>query len=348
MAASSDKPSVTRVAIDGMGGDRAPGVVVDGAVQAARTLPIEVLLVGPEDRLRSELARFKEVPSNLKIRHASEVIGMGEPPAVTVRKKRDSSICVMVDLAKKGEADAVVRAGNTGAMVVAASLGLGLLEGIERPGIAILIPSLKEPTLVIDVGANIDSKPEHIFQSGLMGSVFMRHVAGRPNPSVGLLNVGEEESKGTEFIRQTFKLLEDSSLNFIGNVEGRDIYTGKCDVIVCDGFVGNVALKVSEGMAFALRELLVRELKRTLLNMLGAMLLRPAFNRLKKQMDYTEYGGAPLLGINGACFISHGSSNAKAIRNAIRAASIFVNHEVNRYIVAAAQEHQSREKTSIS
>ncbi len=336
--------AVARIAVDGMGGDRAPGVVVDGAVQAARSLPIEVILIGQEDRLRAELARFKQVPPNLKIRHAPEGIGMGESPAVTVRKKRDSSICVMVDLAKRGEVDAVISAGNTGAMVVAASLGLGLLEGIERPGIAILIPSLKGPTLVIDVGANIDSKPEHLFQNGVMGSVFMRQVAGRNNPSVGLLNVGEEASKGTEFIRQSFKLLEESHhLNFIGNVEGRDIYTGRCDVIVCDGFVGNVALKVSEGMAFALKELLVRELKRTLLNLLGAMLLKPAFNRLRKQMDYTEYGGAPLLGVNGICIIGHGSSSAKAIRNAIRAAANSVTHDVNRNIVAAMREIQSAE-----
>ncbi len=340
MATATSKPAVTRVAVDGMGGDRAPGVVVDGAVQAARHLEnIEVVLVGPEDRMKAELNRFKDVPSNLRIHHAAEVIGMGESPVISVRKKKDSSICQMVELAKRKEVDAIVSAGNTGAMVVASSLGLGLLEGIERPGIAILIPSLKSPTLVIDVGANVDSKPDHLFQYGLMGSVFMEHVAGRKTPSVGLLNVGEEASKGTEFIRQSFRLLEETHhLNFIGNVEGRDIYTGKVDVIVCNGFVGNVALKVSEGMAFALKELLVRELKRTLLNMFAAMLLQPAFKRLKKQMDYSEYGGAPLLGVNGTSIISHGSSNAKAIRNAIRAAAIFVSHEVNHHILAAAKE----------
>jgi len=327
-----------RIAVDGMGGDRAPAAVVDGTVQAARLLKeIEIVLVGQQDRLSKELNRFKPPPSNLKIHHAPEVIGMGESPAISVRKKRDSSICEMVDLAKKKEVDAIISAGNTGAVVVAASLGLGLLEGIERPGIATLLPSIKGLTLLIDVGANIDGKPEHLLQHGLMGSVVMRHIVGKTNPSVGLLNVGEEESKGTDFLREAFKLLEGSSLNFIGNVEGRDIYLGKCDVIVCDGFVGNVVLKVSEGMASAIRELQVRELKRTLLNRLGAALLLPAFKRLKKQMDYTEYGGAPLLGIDGVCFIAHGSSNAKAIRNAIRAASIFVTHEVNQHIVAAAR-----------
>ncbi len=320
-----------------MGGDRAPGVVVDGAVQAARMLEAQIILVGPQDRLSGELSRFHPIPSNLKIHHAPEVIGMGESPALSVRKKRNSSICQMVELAREGKANAVVSAGNTGAMVVAASLGLGLLEGIERPGIAILIPSLKGPALVIDVGANIDPKPSHLLQYGLMGSVYMRHVVGRNNPSVGLLNIGEEESKGTEFLQETFKLLESSSLNFVGNVEGRDIYTGRCDVIVCDGLIGNVALKVSEGMAFALRQLLVQELKRTLLNLFGALLLRPAFNRLRRQMDYAEYGGAPLLGVNGACFIGHGSSSAKAIRNAIRAAASFVTHEANQYIVEEAR-----------
>ena len=331
---------MTRIAVDAMGGDRAPGAIVDGAVQAARILPIEVILVGQQDRLSKELARFRPIPSNLKIHHASEVVGMGESPAVTVRRKRDSSISQMMELARRKEANAIVSAGNTGAVVVAASLGLGLLEGIERPGIAILIPSLTGPVLVIDVGANVDAKPLHLYQYGLMGSVYMRHVVGKHNPSVGLLNVGEEASKGTDFHRESFKLLDESSLNFIGNVEGRDIFVGTCDVTVCEGFVGNVALKVSEGVAFALRELLKKELKRTFLNRLGAILLLPAFNQLKRQMDYAEYGGAPLLGVDGACFICHGASNAKAIRNAIRAAANFVTHEVNHYIVTAASEPQ--------
>ena len=329
-----------RIAVDGMGGDRAPAVVVDGAVQAARTLDVEVILVGPEDRLRGELRRFREIPRNLSIHHAPEVIGMGESPAASVRKKRDSSICVMVDLAKQGKADAVVSAGNTGAMVVASSLGLGLLEGIERPGIAIVLPSLRGPVVVIDVGANVDSKPEYLFQYALMGSVYVKSVLNKQNPSLGLLNVGEEASKGTDFTRQVFKLLEESSLNFSGNAEGRDIFAGRFDVIVCDGFVGNVALKVSEGMAHAIRELLKQELKRTFLNRFGAVLLLPAFNRLRRRMDYAEYGGAPLLGVNGACIIGHGSSSAKAIRNAIRAAASFVSHEVNRAIVASTQTVQ--------
>ena len=337
---------MTRIAVDAMGGDRAPRVVVEGAVQAARTLNAEIILVGPQDRLSGYLKKLGLIPPNLRVHHASEVIAMAESPAVSVRRKPDSSICQMVELARRREADAIVSAGNTGAVVCAASLGLGLLEGIERPGIAVVIPSLKGPVMVIDVGANIDPKPSHLFQYGLMGAIYMRHVVGEPNPTVGLLNIGEEESKGTDFVRQVFKLLEDSPINFVGNVEGRDIYSGKCNVIVSDGFVGNVALKVSEGMAFALAELLKRELRRTLWNRLGATLLLPAFNRLKRQMDYAQYGGAPLLGVNGVCLICHGSSTAKAIRNAIKAAVVSVQHEVNRAILQEAH-HPSGEGTRV-
>ncbi len=321
-----------------MGGDRAPGVVVDGAVEAARSLKVEIVLIGPKDVMDRELKRHSSVPSNLRVHHAPEVIGMAESPAASVRKKPNSSICQMVELAKNGEVDAIVSAGNTGAVVCAATMGLGLLEGIERPGIAVVIPSVKGPVAVLDVGANIDPKPAHLFQYGLMGSVYMQHVLNVDNPSVGLLNVGEEESKGTDFMKQVFKLLGDSDLNFIGNVEGRDIYRGKSHVVVTDGFVGNVTLKVSEGIVFALTELLKRELKRTWLNKMGALLLLPAFKRLKKQLDYAQYGGAPLLGVKGACFIGHGSSSAHAIHNAIIAAVTFVSHDVNRAIIEKVQQ----------
>lgn len=324
--------------MDGMGGDRAPGVVVDGAVEAARSLKIEIVLIGPKEIMDRELKRHSSIPSNLRVHHAPEVIGMAESPAASVRKKPNSSICQMVELARSGQVDAIVSAGNTGAVVCAATMGLGLLEGIERPGIAVVIPSVKGPVAVLDVGANIDPKPAHLFQYGLMGSVYMQNVLNVENPSVGLLNVGEEESKGTDFMKQVFKLLGDSDLNFIGNVEGRDIYRGKSHVVVTDGFVGNVTLKVSEGIVFALTELLKRELKRTWLNKLGALMLVPAFKRLKKQLDYAQYGGAPLLGVKGACFIGHGSSSAHAIHNAIAAASIFVSHDVNRAIVEKVQQ----------
>ncbi len=327
-----------RIALDGMGGDRAPGAIVGGAIQAARSLDIELILVGHKDRLSKELEKFHSLPSNLRVHHAPEVIKMSESPALSVRRKPDSSICQMVELAKRGEADAIVSAGNTGAVVCAASLGLGMLEGIERPGIAVIIPSLKGPVLVIDVGANIDPKPAHLFQYGVMGSIYMSHVMGIDNPAVGLLNVGGEEGKGTDFTRSAFKLLDESSANFVGNAEAQDIYSGKCNVVVTDGFVGNVALKVSEGIVFTLAELLKRELRRTLWNKFGAMLLLPAFKQLKKQMDYAQYGGAPLLGINGACFICHGSSSAWAIRNAVTRAATFVTHGVNQAILDSSHE----------
>lgn len=337
---------VTRIAVDGMGGDRAPRAIVDGAVQAARSMDLEVILVGQKDRLTEQLNRYHPVPSNLSIHHAPDVIGMAESPATSVRRKPNSSICRLVELAKKKEVDAIVSAGNTGAVVCAASMGLGLLEGIGRPGIAVVIPTLIGPVMMIDIGANIDPKPEHLFQYGLMGSVYMKHVVGKKNPTVGLLNIGEEESKGTDFVRQVFKLLEETpSINFVGNVEGREIYTGKIDVIVADGFVGNVALKVSESMAFALVEIFRQEVKRNVWNRLGAALLMPAFSRLRRRMDYVEFGGAPLLGVDGTCFICHGSSPAKAIRNVVRAAATFVSHQVNRTIVASLREHERISRT---
>lgn len=329
-----------------MGGDHAPGVVVDGAVLAAREFPIEVVLVGDEAQLTAELARHAHVPPTLTLRHASEAIGMDEPPAISVRKKRDSSINVMVELAKSGAVDAIVSAGNTGAMVCASTLGLRLLEGIERPGIAIVLPTLTGNTLLIDVGATIDPKPEHLVQFAVMGSVYARAVLGKPSPRVGLLNVGEEESKGTEFVKEAFRLLEQTPLNFIGNAEGRDIYTGKCDVIVCDGFVGNITLKVTESMAKVIAQILKRELRRNPLTQMGAFLSLSAFKALRKKMDYAEYGGAPLLGVDGTCIICHGASSARAIRNAIRVAASSVTEHVNQAIVRSLKEMTACPKAS--
>jgi len=327
-----------KIAVDGMGGDRAPGVVVDGAVMAARDLPVEIVLVGDRVRLAAELDRHGAVPSSLTLHHASEVIGMDEPPALSVRKKRDSSITVMVELARSGAVDALVSAGNTGAVVCATTLGLRLLEGIERPGIAIVVPTLTQPSLLIDVGATIDPKPEHLVQFGVMGSVYSKALLGKSRPSVGLLNVGEEESKGTEAIKEAFRMLEQTPLHFIGNVEGRDIYTGKCDVIVCDGFVGNITLKVTESMAKVIAQLLKRELRQNVLTQFGAFLSLSAFKALRKKVDYAEYGGAPLLGVEGTCIICHGASSARAIKNAIRVAASSVTEQVNAGIVAAMKE----------
>ena len=327
---------MVRVALDAMGGDDAPGSVVAGAIRAARECPYQIILVGDEARMQRELARYAKRPANLTTHHASEVIEMHEPPAATIRKKRDASIAVAAQLLKDGAADAMVSAGNTGATVASSVLRLGLLSGVERPGIAILLPTIKGVTLLIDAGANIDPKAEHLFQYALMGDAYSRHVLGQRSPRVGLLNVGEEESKGTDLLKETFNMLEHNPhLQFAGNVEGRDIFNGEVDVIVCDGFVGNVALKSAEALAQTISHVLRRELSRNLLTRLGAWLSRPAFIALRKEIDYAEYGGAPLLGVNGACIICHGASSAKAIKNAIRVAAEFVEHELNQRIIEA-------------
>ena len=321
-----------KVAVDGMGGDHAPRAVVDGAVRAAREYDIEIILVGHKDLLQKELARVPSIPSNLKVHHAEEVVDMAEPATMGVRKKRDSSIRVAVDLVKRKEADAIVSAGHTGAAVVATTLSLGLLEGVARPGIAIAYPTLNGSSVIIDIGANIDAKPEHLLQYAVMGSTFANIILHKKEPRVGLLNIGEEESKGPDFMKETHRLIEESPLNFMGNIEGKDIFSGDVDVVVCDGFVGNIVLKVTESLAESTNILLRRELKQSVLSMMGAMLIKPTLSRLKRRLDYTEFGGAPLLGVNGICIICHGSSSAKAIKNAIRVAGEFVKFNVNEKI----------------
>jgi glycerol-3-phosphate acyltransferase PlsX len=261
---------------------------------------------------------------------------MHEAAATSVRRKRKSSIVVGLNLVKEGVGGAFFSAGNTGAVVCAATLGLGLLPGIERPGISILVPTLKGPSLVIDVGANIDAKPMHLLQYGIMADVYLRHILNNPDPKVGILNIGEEETKGTDFIKETRELFEKSHLNFIGNVEGKDLFSGKTDVIVCDGFVGNVALKVTESVVATMMVFLKRQLLASnILGKLGILFLKPSFSRFKKEMDYSEYGGAPLLGVNGVVIIGHGRSNAKAIKNAIRVANEEVERKFNEKIIEA-------------
>ena len=239
------------------------------------------------------------------------------------------------DLAKEGVVDAIVTAGHTCAAVGACTLKLRLLEGVERPGIGIIFPTLGTPTFLIDVGANIDTKPMHLIQYAIMGDVYFRYILRKNRPSIGILNIGEEETKGTEYIKEAHQLLNKSRLHFIGNVEGRDIFNGSVDIVVCDGFVGNVVLKVSESIADVIGKLLKQELKKNVLTMIGAFFAKPAFARLRQEIDYSEYGGAPLLGIDGTCIISHGSSNARAIKNAIRVASEFVKYEINTHILEA-------------
>ena len=324
-----------KIAVDAMGGDAAPETPVAGAIRAARELPVDIILVGQREAIEHQLANYPKRPGNLSILHASEAIGMDEPPVASIRKKRDSSINVGVELLKERKVDAFVSAGNTGAVVSASTLLVGLLPGVERPGIAIQLPGVKGDTLLIDVGANIDPKPMHLLQYALMGEAYARCVLSKPRPTVGLLNVGEEETKGTEFMKETYGMLEGSGVNFVGNVEGHDIFTGEFDVIVCDGFAGNVALKTAESLAHAINQLLKRSLMMSPITRLGAWLARDAFKQLRKEVDYAEHGGAPLLGVDGVSIIAHGASSGKAIKNAIRVAYESVRHELNRNMVEA-------------
>ncbi len=324
-----------RIAVDGMGGDNAPTAVVEGAVLAAKEFGYDIILVGDNEVIQKELFKKRAVPKNISVYHASEVIDMDEPAATSVRRKKNSSIVIGANLLKEKKADAFVSAGNTGAVVCAVSLKVGLLEGVARPGISIIFPTLKDLAVLIDVGANIDSKPEHLLQYAIMGDILQRYILGKKRPKIALLNIGEEATKGTEFIRETHTLLHSSMLDFVGNVEGGNIYTGNCDVIVCDGFVGNVVLKVSESLAQTMTIFTKRKLKMNIITKLGALFSLPAFRALKKEIDYSEYGGAPLLGVDGICIIGHGRSSAKAIKNAIREAGQFYTHQINQHIVDA-------------
>lgn len=330
------------IALDGMGGDRAPGVVVEGAVDAANEFGCKIVICGKEDILQQELSKYNYKKENISIAHASQVVDMGESPTSPLRSKKNSSISVAVNLVKEKKAAAVVSAGNTGAAVCAASFSLGLLKGIERPGISIVFPTSDGGmAMMIDAGANIDPKAIHLLQYGLMADAYCRYILRKKDPRVGLLSIGEEETKGTGFVKEAHKLLDDSRLNFIGNVEGRDIFTGECDIILCDGFVGNVVLKVAESLAGAVGILLKKELSRNIVTKAGAVLCRSTFDALKKELDYAEYGGAPLLGVNGACIISHGSSSSRAIKNALRVANEFTRQNVNRHIVEGLEAHSS-------
>lgn len=324
-----------RIALDAMGGDSAPKVTIAGAIRAARELPVEIVLVGQKDRIEAALNSYKNLPENISVVHASEVVEMHESPVAALRKKRDSSINIGAELLKKDEVKAFVSAGNTGAMVGATSLRCGLLPGIERPGIAITLPGIKGDTMLIDVGANIHPKPMHLLQYALMGEAYSRCVLGLHRPTIGLLNVGEEETKGTSFIKQTYALLEASGVNFVGNVEGHDLFTGELDIIVCEGFAGNVALKTAESLAKALGFRIKRELSKTFMTRLGAFFARSAFAQIRSDTDYAERGGAHLLGVNGTAIIAHGGSTSKAIKNAIRVAHQAVESRLNDNMVEA-------------
>jgi phosphate acyltransferase len=322
-------PSV--IALDAMGSDKSPRPEVDGALQAVRQYGVRVMLVGREPQIRAELERHSGVEAlPIEIIHASEVIEMGDKAAQAVRAKRDSSQRVGLRLVREGRAAGFVTAGNTGAAMATAKMVLGALPGVDRPSLAAVFPTaLGTAAILLDVGANVDCKPDNLCQFAVMGEIYCRQMLGIRRPRIGLLSIGEEESKGNELTRDAFQLLKQLPLNFVGNVEGRDLYNGKVDVIVADGFVGNVALKTSEGVANLVRYVLKESLRATITRQVGYLLSRSAFADFKKRLDYSEYGGAPLLGVKGACIITHGSSNANAIKNAIRVAGEFARRDIN-------------------
>lgn len=330
-----------------MGGDYAPHSTVVGAVMAAEEYGHEIILVGPKSILETELAKHPRVSNRISIHHAPDVIGMNESPVLSVRRKRLSSINESIRLLKERQVDAVVSAGQTGAAVASATLQLGLLPGVDRAGIAIAMPTPRGITLIIDVGANIEPKALNLFQFGVMGDVYCRAVLNKPTPRVGLLNIGEEETKGTNAVQEAYKRLAASQLNFIGNVEGRDLFNGKCDCIICDGFVGNILLKVCESIVDTVVQLFKREVTKSPLTKIGALLCRPALLNIGKDTDYTEAGGAPLLGVDGNCIIAHGSSNHRAIKSALRVAAENVATKVNREIVKEISKYKDRDQAAI-
>lgn len=316
-----------------MGGDRGPENVARGAVEAAKADPknLRIILVGDETAVKSVLDRA-DAPSNVEIVHAPDVIGMSEPPATAVRKKKDSSIAVAMRLYKNGEADALVSGGNTGAVVAGSLVTLGRLHGVSRPAITTFYPSKKRWAVILDIGANSQCTPKNLVQFGVMGSVFCQYHLGVKTPRVGLLNIGEESSKGTDMVREAYTLLQAADIDFVGNVEGRDVFAGSADVVVCDGFVGNVLLKFSESIVSYSAHIVRQEIKKSLLAKIGALFMKPVFRSYRARLDYAEYGGAPLLGINGVVIICHGMSSVRAIKNAIRMAERFVNFGINDHI----------------
>ena len=325
----------TVIAVDAMGGDLGPSVVVPGAIEAARQTGAKILLVGNEATLDGELNRLSPSGVDLEIVHAPEVAGMDEKPSDILRRKKNASIQVACRLVRDGAAQGVVSAGHSGASVACGMFIMGRIPGVERPALASLLPTEKEPVVLLDVGATVDCKPYNIFQFGLMGDAFARDILNKESPRVGLLSIGEEEGKGNSQVKEAYELFKMAqNLNFSGNIEGRDLFTGEMDVAVCDGFVGNVALKLSEGLGLSLSRVLKRELLSSgFLPKLGSLLAKSAFRRFAKVVDYAEYGGAPLLGLQNISIVCHGRSNAKAICNATRMATLFVEKETNKRLM---------------
>ncbi|MEN8189237.1 MAG: phosphate acyltransferase PlsX [Thermodesulfobacteriota bacterium] len=325
-----------RIALDAMGGDHGHQELVSGAVLACKEQNLQVTLVGDEGVLKSHLDSLQlssSILARIEIAAASQVVTMGESPVESIRKKKDSSIMVAFDLHRRGEASAVVSAGNSGATMAAGVRKMGRIKGISRPGIASSFPTLKKPVVMMDVGANVDCRARHLYQFAVMATAFS-HVFEIERPKVGILSIGEETGKGNSLVKETHAMLSESSLNFIGNVEGRDVFQGDVDVIVCDGFVGNICLKISEGLAESAMKMVKEEVVKSWAAKVGYLLARPAFKRFRKKVDYAEYGGAPLLGINGVGIICHGKSNACAIKNAVIEAAQMIDTGVNEKIVS--------------
>jgi glycerol-3-phosphate acyltransferase PlsX len=337
------------IAVDAMGGDFAPQSAVEGAVSAAVEDGAEVLLVGDRARIEAELARLgKRHPKGIEIVHAEEVVGMDEPAITPIRKKRRSSIRICAELVKEGRAQAMVTAGNTGAAMISAKMVIGTVAGVDRPALAAVLPNVKGRTVLLDVGANVGTKAQHLREFAVMGHFYAQEVIGTPSPRVGLMSIGEEEGKGTDLTREVFKVLKSTGLNFVGNVEGRDVFNGSVDVIVCDGFVGNVILKSAEAVAEMVGKMLREEIERGVRTKVGYLFAKPAFDAFRKRTDYSEFGAAPLLGVNGGCFIGHGRSNAHAIQNAIRRATEFSAARLDQKIRDKIAELHSQEARLLS
>jgi phosphate acyltransferase len=332
-----------RVALDAMGGDYAPSVTVEGAVETVdEHADIEVILIGDEAVIRKELGGKRYHANRISVRHASQVVEMQDTPTAAVRKKKDSSIRIGIDLVKSGGADAFVSAGHSGVVMATSLLLLGTSREVDRPAIATIMPTLRDTFVLLDAGANVDCKPENLLQFAFMGNTYCKLVLGRPRPKVALLSIGEEDTKGNDLTKIAFRLIRDTELNFIGNIEGKDIFSGKADVVVCDGFIGNIALKISEGLAETILKMLKREITSGSTGRIGYLMMKPAIRNFKKRTDYDEYGGAPLLGINGTCIISHGRSTSKAIKNALRVAADYASKRVYEAISDDITNHIQR------
>jgi len=331
-----------RVAIDAVGGDFGPRGAVEGAMEASKRLDYDLILVGEPRNIGRFLKARRFSSPRITIVPATEKVDMSEHAKDSLRK-RDSSIAVAARLLKEGKADALVSAGNTGAVMASTLFTWRPLPGINRPAIATLLPTIKNPVVLIDSGANVDCKPINLVQFAIMGHCYAKYVLGRFRPRIGLLNIGEEKTKGNELTQATYNLLENTNLHFRGNAEGRDIISDKFDVIVCDGFVGNIILKFAEGVASMILRSLKGEISRNIISRLAAIGVKPAFKKFKKRVDYSEYGGAPLLGLNGTCIICHGISDPKAIMNAIRLAGDIVNHDLNSHIIHELEMYNGKE-----